>query len=288
MRDLELITYLKNFDTGSLAKSIYAITSWLPNRCYIGIVDSLNRIMHEIENEKGKVKINTYSDFQKIFGKIKKHMDSLLIYKEHFTSDSGEVKFFSDNSFKDILIANGSEDVYESCFFIEEIAEDDVYLKSVWQEILNYENFIISKLYSKDYSYSNEFSCPPETFFNAVVDNFNSFKNTKLKSFFQDFDSENEELYDFFTKTKNYSLFLPVLKETFLEKVEGQLECDLIKTSVWNVLIKKIMNNFMYQTAQKSPYLFSIIIFDKELQIETIIKDSFTIWNGNNIVVFVS
>src|SRR5699024_6259735 len=35
-------------------------------------------------------------------------------------------------------------------------------------------------------------------------------------------------------------------------------------------------------------YLFSIIIFDKELQIETIIKDSFTIWNGNNIVVFVS
>src|SRR5699024_6017657 len=164
----------------------------------------------------------------------------------------------------------------------------DVYLKSVWQEILNYENFIISKLYSKDYSYSNEFSCPPETFFNAVVDNFNSFKNTKLKSFFQDFDSENEELYDFFTKTKNYPLFLPVLKETFLEKVEGQLECDLIKTSVWNVLIKKIMNNFMYQTAQKSPYLFSIIIFDKELQIETIIKDSFTIWNGNNIVVFVS
>ncbi len=35
--------FLLEYDIESLAKAIYCITSWFPNRRFLGIVDKLNR-----------------------------------------------------------------------------------------------------------------------------------------------------------------------------------------------------------------------------------------------------
>ena len=63
--------FLLEYDIESLAKAIYCITSWFPNRRFLGIVDKLNRDF--ISNESkilGANKIDTYSNFINFFNKV--------------------------------------------------------------------------------------------------------------------------------------------------------------------------------------------------------------------------
>ncbi|MFL2117803.1 hypothetical protein ACEN4P_09210 [Marinilactibacillus psychrotolerans] len=288
MSNTELTNFFRKFDIETLAEAIYAITAWPSNRPYIGAVDTMNKCLLKIEKEQGTVKINTYIDFQNLFNEINKYLKKNLMFKEDFTSDLGEVKFFSNDSFKDIIIANGSEDIYEACFIIDEMVKGNENFQSLWQEILKYEDFVISKLYSNEYSYSNEFECPPESFFNSVQKNFHSFKNQKLKLFFKEFESSNEELYSFFSPINGYPIFLPMLKETFIEKVESELAVSLTNKLVWNALIRRLQRNFISPIYKNDSYLCSINIYDKNLKKGTFFDNSFAVWNGNNIVVFVS
>ena len=54
-------SFLLEYDVESLSKAIYSITSWFPNRRFLGIVDKLNRDF--INNESrilGTIKIDSY------------------------------------------------------------------------------------------------------------------------------------------------------------------------------------------------------------------------------------
>lgn len=287
MLNRDLINIFKEFNVESLAKAIYTITAWPSNRPYIGTVDQLNKCLLAIEERHGSTELNTYSDFENLFEEISKFIDDSSMHIEDFICDTGEVKFFSENGFKDIFIANGSEDIYEACFLIEEMVFGDTYLKSVWQEILNYENYIISKIYDREYSNEIKFTCPPESFFYDVHKNFESFKNPKLNLFFKEFKSVNEELYPFFTPVNGYPIFLPVLKETFIEKVEKDLSTHLLDNQVFDAIFKRLDSNFLSPTYKENPYIYSINIFDKETNNDNYFKNSFAIWNDNDIVIFI-
>ena len=52
--------FLLEYDIESLAKAIYCITSWFPNRRFLGIVDKLNRDF--ISNESKILGINKIDD----------------------------------------------------------------------------------------------------------------------------------------------------------------------------------------------------------------------------------
>lgn len=287
MNNFDLNAYFKKYESLSLAKSIYTITSWISNRNYIGVSDILNKILIENEEEGGTIEILTYQDFKKIFEIIVTNLKDLFIYREEFPSDIGEVRFYSGGNFKKIFIGNGSEDIYEACFFIESIVQEDEYLKTMWQEILNYEDCIISKLYTGACSQSNEFECPPKEYFNIVFENYEFLWNPKLKFFFQDFNSSNEELYDFFTKKNGYPIFLPVLKECFLEKIEQNLTKEKIKKSVWSALISQLSDNFLGASSREMQALFSIVLVEKRTNNKIVIEESFAIWNKNDVVIFI-
>ncbi|MGB3161503.1 MAG: hypothetical protein WBA84_09675 [Carnobacterium sp.] len=287
MDNSKLKSYLKKFDSISLAKSIYSITSWISNRNYIGIVDNLNKSFIEIEDNCGFIEILTYEDFKKMFQDLIPHLKGTYGYPEEFTSDTGEVKFYSENRFKKIFIGNGSEDVYEACFFIESIVQSDEYLKSIWQEILSYEDFILSKLYKGDFFHSKEFECPPKEYFENVFENYESLKNPKLKLFFNDFKSSNSELYDFFTEKKGYPIFLPVIKESFLEKIEQLLTVEHFKDSAWSAVINQVRDNFLPIPSRETQAIFSIILIEKETKLEIVIENSFVIWDISDVVIFV-
>lgn len=287
MNNTELMLYLKKFDSMSLAKSIYAIASWISNRNYIGIVDTLNKSFIEIEDACGVVEIVTYEDFTKMFQELMLHLKGSFGYPEEFTSDTGEVKFYSEGSFKKIFIGNGSEDVYEACFFVESIVQGNEYLELMWQEILNYEDFILSKLYIGEFSQSERFECPPKEYFENVFDNYELLKNPKLKLFFQGFNSSNSELYDFFTRKNGHPIFLPTIKESFLEKIENILPAEHVKKSSWRAVINQVRDNFLHIPSRKRQSIFSIILIEKETKLETIIENSFMIFGVNDGVIFV-
>lgn len=287
MDNSKLKSYLKKFDSISLAKSIYSITSWISNRNYIGIVDNLNKSFIEIEDKCGIIEILTYEDFKKMFQGFIPHLKGFYGYPEEFASDTGEVKFYSEGSFKKNFIGNGSEDIYEACFFIESIVQDDEYLKSMWQEILSYEDFILSKLYVGEFSHSSEFECPPKEYFENVFESYESLMNPKLKLFFQDFKSSNLELYNFFTKKNGYPIFLPVIKESFLEKIEQLLKAEHLKDSAWSAIINQVRDNFLPIPSREIQAIFSIILIEKETNLETVIKNSFMICDVSDVVIFV-
>ncbi len=287
MDNSKLKSYLKKFDSISLAKSIYTITSWISNRNYIGMVDKMNKTFIEIEDEGGTIEISTYEDFKKMFQDLTSYLKNSYGYPEGFTSDTGEVRFYSDGSFKKIFIGNGSEDIYEACFFIENIVQDDEYLKAMWKEILLYEDFILSKLYLGEFSQSTEFECPPKEYFENVFDIYESLMNPKLKLFFQDFKSSNSELYDFFTEKNGYPIFLPVIKESFLEKIEKFLMVERLKDSAWDAVINQVRDNFLPIPSRKIQAIFSIILIEKETRLETVIENSFMICDVRDAVIFV-
>src|SRR5699024_12601667 len=100
-----------------------------------------------------------------------------------------------------------------ACFLIDSIVQEDDYLKSIWKEILNYEDIILTSLSIDNRLQSSEFQCPPEEYFNIIFEKYNLFWYSELSSFFQGFRSYNEELYDFFTLKYSYTIFLQMFKE---------------------------------------------------------------------------
>ncbi|WP_444965193.1 hypothetical protein ACSAHR_02430 [Pediococcus pentosaceus] len=234
----KIISIFKDYEVETLFRAVYAITAWPSNRSYIDLVDTLNRCVLNVENNTGNIKIETYSDFTNFFDKINKSTRGAMEISEGFTSDVGEVKFYSNNSYKDIFVANGTENSYETCFLIDEIAKINTKFKSMWQEILEYENHIIAKLYEKEFPFQEGFTCPSEVFFENLKSNYASFKNLKINNFFKGFTSQSDQLYPFFSKSNGFPVFLPLLKETFVEKIEDEISTDLIKDLIWESITK--------------------------------------------------
>lgn len=176
--------FLLEYDIESLAKAIYCMTSWFPNRRFLGIVDELNRDF--ISNESkiiGTNKIDTYSNFIDFFNKV---VASYIpeFPKEEFPIDVGNVRFYSNNRFHKIFIGNGNEDTYETLFIIESLIHDFEQFKEVWYEILDYEDSILSLMeLHKNEFIQEEFECPPSTYFNFIVEHFNEFRNNQLAEF---------------------------------------------------------------------------------------------------------
>lgn len=63
MEDKTLPDIFEQYETVSLGKAIYTITSWGSNRQYIGASDTLNKTFIENEENSGPHKILNYSYF---------------------------------------------------------------------------------------------------------------------------------------------------------------------------------------------------------------------------------
>lgn len=287
MKNTSLSDILGKYETKSLGKAIYTITSWSSNRRYIGASDTLNKTFIENEENSGLHEIITYKDFQDLFKIIVKNLNIPSFASENFYCDTGEVKFYSEGKFYKIILGNGSEDTYEACFFIESIIQYDEYLKDIWQEILYYEDYILSNLKTIRSPQNNEFDCPPEEYFNLVFEKYENLKNPKLASFFKDFKSSNAELYEFFTPINELPIFLPVLKESFLEKIEQTLTVDEIQLSSWNAIINQFMNNYQISATNNFQAFYSIVFTNKAAEKNFTIENSFALLYKNDLLIFI-
>lgn len=115
------MSFLCDYEITTLASAIYSITSWFPNRRFLGIVDKLNRDF--INNESkilGKIKIDSYG---KLLDFYKKVIENYIpeYPKENFPIDTGSVSFYSNNRFHKVFIGNGNEDTYETLFITESL-----------------------------------------------------------------------------------------------------------------------------------------------------------------------
>src|SRR5699024_1570761 len=141
---------------------------------------------------------------------------------EDLPVDTGEVKFLYRDCYYKIFIGNGSENAYELCFLIDGLVDkvNQPEIQKVWEEILLYEDQILSTIYSDSTTeIRDSFECPDANYFERVFANYESFRNPLLSSYFEQFVSLNEELYEFFTARNKLPLFLPMMKECFLEKL---------------------------------------------------------------------
>ena len=278
--------FLLEYDIESLAKAIYCITSWFPNRRFLGIVDKLNRDF--ISNESkilGANKIDTYSNFINFFNKV---IENYIpeFSKEEFPIDVGNVRFYSNNRFHKVFIGNGSEDTYETLFIIESLIHDFDQFKEVWYEILNYEDSILSLIErSKNEFIQEEFECPPENYFNLISEHFNVFCNNRLAEFFQNFTSKNDELYPFFTPQYKLPVFLPLMKETFIEKVEGEIDKTRFEDSIWLSFWRRLNCNFPNFFERGGNSFFNLRLIHKETKEKIDLENTLAFLFENRLII---
>ncbi len=282
--------FLREYEIDSLAKALYTITSWVSNRGYIGFVDQANRMLIELEanDESGPNRtIKTYEDFKQFYIKL------IALYPpsmyEDFPIDKGEVKFFSNGNFYKVFIGNGDENSYESCFLIESIvrAIGSDELKMIWKEILEYEDYIISTIYKESPILNDKkHECPPSTYFDNIFKNYDKFKNQNLSTYFKDFISENDELYRFYTEHKQLPVFLPMMKECFLEKIIKDYSWEKVKFGACYSLINSLENNFYLERYKEIKLMYPLVLRNEKEEKSSIIKDSFAIFEKSSMVLF--
>lgn len=286
MKKKSIFTY----DIYSVALSIYTISSWFPNRGFLGIIDTLNKDLLKYESKiNGKNNISNYNDFKIFFEKISKEYKQFNP-KEHFPIDNGAVKFYTNKRFYKIFIGNGNEDTYDTCFVTDSIVKDFCEYDNVWYEILEYEdrlNNFFEKFYepTPDYSFG-DFECPPEEFFFMIKDNYLSFQNTILENYFRNFVSVNNSLYDFFTKNNKYPIFLPLMKDSFLEKIEKEIAKDSLNDSIWKSFWRRLNCNFNSFFNSDANSIFNIELFEECSQKRILLKNTVGMFYKDSIIVF--
>lgn len=259
------MSFLCDYEITTLASAIYSITSWFPNRRFLGIIDKLNRDF--INNESkilGATKIDSYG---KLLDFYKKVIENYIpeYPKENFPIDTGSVRFYSNNRFHKVFIGNGNEDTYETLFITESLVHDFEQFKETWYEILKYEDLIISSLRSfKSEFTQEEFECPSEKYFNFISQNYNLFYNDKLTQYFKAFKSSNSELYSLFTPINNFPIFLPVIKDCFIERMEREIEESKFENSVWLSFWRRLNCNFPKFFEQEGNSCYNLRLTCKE------------------------
>lgn len=282
--------FLQNYEINTLAKSIYSITSWFPNRQFLGIVDELNREFISNENKiLGDIKIDSYNKFLEFYKKVIENYIPKYS-REDFPIDVGSVKFFSNEKFHKIFIGNGSEDVYETSFIIESLIQDDENLKEIWYEILWYENLVISNLESFKISFIQEghFECPPKDYFDFIFNKFDEFKNDKLYEYFKGFKSINVELYDFFTPMNKFPIFLPLMKECFIERVEKEIKMERLKESVWYSFYIILNHNFPKFQSGGGNIFYNLRLIHKDTKVRLDFVNTIALLSENNLIILES
>ncbi|MDY2963511.1 hypothetical protein [Streptococcus dysgalactiae] len=278
--------FLFEYEIKSLSIAIYSITSWFPNRRFLGIVDKLNRDF--IRNESkilGTTKIDTYNKFIDFFNKVVENYRPEFP-KEEFPIDVGNVRFYSNDRFHKVFIGNGNEDTYESLFIIESLIHDFEQFKEVWYEILDYEDSIISLFeIHKNEFIQDEFECPPENYFNLIVENYNNFHNNRIARYFEHFTSNNEELYPFFTPQYKLPVFLPLMKETFIEKVEDEIDRPRFEDSVWLSFWRRLNCNFTNFFEREGNSFFNLRLIHRDTKEKIDLENTLVFLYENKLVV---
>lgn len=282
-------SFLLEYDLESLSKAIYSITSWFPNRRFLGIVDKLNRDF--INNESrilGTIKIDSYIKYVDFYKKVIENY--IPEYpKENFPIDTGNVRFYSNNRFHKIFIGNGNEDTYEISFIIESLVNDFKHLKEIWYEILEYEDLIISSLEAfKNKFTQEEFECPPESYFNFIYHNYELFYDNKLAQYFKSFKSANTELYSLFTPVNNFPIFLPVMKDCFMERIESEIEESKFEESVWLSFWRRLNCNFAKFFERGGNSFYNLTLINKETKEKIYIENTLAFLNEDRLIILES
>ena len=279
-------SFLLEYDIESLSKVIYSITSWFPNRRFLGIVDKLNRDFINDESKiLGTTKIDSYSKFVDFYKKaIEYYIPEYP--KEDFPIDTGNVRFYSNDRFHKIFIGNGNEDTYETSFVIESLVHDFKQFKEIWYEILEYEDLIISSLEPFETEFTQEnFECPPESYFNFIYQNHELFYNNKLAQYFKTFKSNNAELYPLFTPVNNFPIFLPVMKDCFMERIESEIEESKFEESIWLSFWRRLNCNFTKFFEREGNSFYNLRLINKEAKEKIDLKNTLAFLNEDRLIV---
>lgn len=282
----KLINYFKQYEIQSLARAIYAITSWPSNRRYVSSVDLINRCLISVEDQYGFKKIDSYAHLNSLFIDIRSIIKSTLIHSEGFSVDTGQVKFISKHQYKKIFVSNGSEDIYETCFLVNDLVDFDINLKDIWEEILDYENKVLSLIYKNNIDYSQEFSSPSENYFQNIKIEFSNLNNNKLKTFFAPIKSVNKQLYPFFTPIKGLPVFLPLMKEVFTEEIEKRIDEQSKIDEIFKTFTRSLNINF-YPTHHPYPNFGNSIKINRNLpNIPNLtLKNIILFWNDQHVKI---
>ncbi|UYI02264.1 hypothetical protein [Streptococcus thermophilus] len=280
------MSFLCDYEITTLASAIYSITSWFPNRRFLGIVDKLNRdfINNEIKI-LGTTKIDSYSKFVDFYKKaIEYYIPEYS--KEDFPIDTGNVRFYSNDRFHKIFIGNGNEDTYETSFVIESLVHDFKQFKEIWYEILEYEDLIISSLepFKSEFTQEN-FECPPESYFNFIYQNHDLFYDNKLAQYFKTFKSNNAELYPLFTPVNNFPIFLPVMKDYFMERIESEIEESEFEESIWLSFWRRLNCNFTKFFEREGNSFYNLRLINKEAKEKIDLKNTLAFLNEDRLIV---
>lgn len=283
------MSFLCDYEITTLASAIYSITSWFPNRRFLGIIDKLNRDF--INNESkilGATKIDSYSKFVVFYKKVIENY--IPEYpKAEFPIDVGNVRFYANDRFHKVFIGNGNENTYETLFITESLVHDFEQFKEIWYEILEYEDLIISSLkpFKSEFT-QEEFECPSEKYFNFISQNYKIFYDDKLAQYFKTFKSSNGELYPLFSPISSFPIFLPMMKDCFIERIESEIEESKFEDSVWLSFWRRLNCNFTKFFEQEGNSFYNLRLINKETKEKTDLENTLAFLNEDRLIVLES
>lgn len=283
---------LEKYEIRSLGAAIFTLTSWPGNRRYLGVVDQLNRdfIAYEQTQVYGHKKIDNYQDFVRFYQSVKDQYTKGAFPPEPFLVDVGEVKFYSDNNHKyyQVVIGNGSEDTYESCYIVDKLVSLDNKFSNIWTGILEYENKLLNILYGDrivDDRLESDLSCPTAEYYQNVCINYLDFQSNQLFEFFEQCRSVNDELYPFFTHQLHLAVFLPMMKEVFEEKLEQEYPTESLVRATTQTLQERIISNYTNHMNGVSDYLCSATISNDKG--DAVLEDALVLFDKDRCVVII-
>ncbi|WP_271400051.1 hypothetical protein [Salinicoccus roseus] len=274
-----------SYDRESLGKALFTISSWISNRRYVHIVDDLNTNFLDlpISHNIMKSSINNYNEFQQFYRKLINYIN-VPGFPEDIPLDKGEVYFSSNGRSYKILVGNGAEDTYENCFIIDKIIQEvgEEYDKNIWSKILLYEDRVIDVLYDGNMVVDENFECPPRSYYEKVFENYFTFSDSDLAYYFKDFEGENNQLYSFFTNHDELPIFLPTMKECFLENLLINYHENKIRLGLWDGFINLLRKNYLIENNKQDILMYPLIIDDK------ILDYSLGLFHEDTAIIFIS
>ena len=171
-----IVKEMSSYKYESIAKAIFVLNSYLPNRNLLDLCITLNYAFFNLSNE-GTNEINDYESFNFFVNILKKSYKKNLFNTDIQIHDLGEVYFNFLGINYPVIVGTGHNHSYVFNFFIEEISRV-TQKNNEFKEIFKYNSIIIESIkqaYKSNLSPMNfKIILPPKEYFESMFVKYDS------------------------------------------------------------------------------------------------------------------
>lgn len=256
----------RKYSFNSIAKAIYILNSYLPNRNLLDLMITLNYAFHNMKTD-GKKSIEDYSSFVLFVESIRKTYKKHPFNTDVQVHDLGEIYYSYNNINYPVIVGTGHNHNYIFNYFIDELSKiTNTHIE--FENLFSYNRLVIDLLkstFSGDSSIDNfEIRTPPEQYFYEIYSKYDSlvaiFKKNNLEQSLNKCAHSNQ--LHFTTKNERlYIMYNTSILIDYATNLLSDLEDTKIHTIVNNTIKTRLVDQFEL-SGEQNKILFNPMIMD--------------------------